>query len=141
MLHDVCSSCDCLAFLVPVDADLYGLEDYLDVIHHPMDLTTIYQRLCSGYYTASSSISSSSSSSSSAVALSTKPRYALGELVDVYCPLLEKWLEASVVDITHTDAAVTYKVQYAGWGAEGDVALREDDDRLLPHKSASLDKV
>jgi bromodomain-containing factor 1 len=50
ILHFFQNHRDAEAFLQPVDWKLYGLNDYPEIIKHPMDLSTVEQKLLSNTY-------------------------------------------------------------------------------------------
>ena len=50
ILEKLCDAEDSLAFREPVDPVLLGIPDYFDVIKHPIDLSTIRNKLNTGQY-------------------------------------------------------------------------------------------
>ena len=73
--------------------------------------------------------------------------YLPGQVVDVFHVSLKRWFEAIIIEREYIEDRLGncrseyYLVRYLGWGFESKERIPVETDRILPHKSASNEKV
>jgi hypothetical protein len=145
---------DSNSFSKPVNPDKDGVPDYFLVVKHPMDLGTVTSRINSGWYDpirqgdkrVAESFDDSHDRQLIACDDNSKMahvpnfnngsvQFSVGNRVDYYSELCQRWYEAEVVSVKDLDDAISVRIK--NWPAGSEESVEMDSPRIAPLGSRS----